>query len=478
AVRFAKDPFSPVDHVALTRNRVDSSFADTRARPAATLAGKSVLTLVECRNVALANNHDIRMARREGLVLSAQESLQKKKILPHMVFSGQLGEADNQRWGYSEPLGQQGILGQASTLIPFSGITTFGSGKERFTGQYSLELNWSPTFALDAYFLSVNSRNMSRDMRYQAVRKTQEVIGSVDAAFFRLLALQEALPLAEKAAGIRGEVVRKRKDLYGRNLIGFEELADAQDKSIRAGQVLSQLTIEVERQRNILASLMGVSPDTPDVPGFAVVGSLNEMPAEHRLFAGALRNLERVGLENRPEPYRAVLKYLNSINDVKRAFVKYCPEITGYFRYTRDKDKFILENEWKDVGVNVRFDLLNLLTAMDESQSARLSLEQADTQIVSLTEKIASQIRAAALKYLDAHASVRSAVDSLRNAQTGLEVARNKHEQGDLRKVQVDEATAEVLANRMRLISAMGEQGATLSELYAALAMNYQEPGP
>ncbi|MFH1117025.1 MAG: hypothetical protein V1792_24170, partial [Pseudomonadota bacterium] len=47
AVRFAKDPFSPVDHVALTRNRVDSSFADTRARPAATLAGKSVLTLVE-----------------------------------------------------------------------------------------------------------------------------------------------------------------------------------------------------------------------------------------------------------------------------------------------------------------------------------------------------------------------------------------------------------------------------------------------
>lgn len=476
-VGFLKDPFSPVDHIALTRARVAASFVDTRARPAATLAGKSVLTLSECRTMALANNRDIQMARRERLVRSAQESLQKKRILPHLAFSSQLSEMDNQRWGYSEPLGEQGITGEASRRFPaFAGITSYGSGKERNTWQYNLELNWSPTQALDAYFLSVNSRNLSQEMHYQALRKAQEVIGSVDAAFFRLLALQNARPLAEKVVEIRSAVVRKRKELYRLGLIGFEELAEAQEKSIKARQILARVTVEIERQRDMLASLMGVSADNGAGPGFVVLGRLNEIPVEHRLFAHALQDLERIGVENRPEPYQAVLKYLNSVNDIKRAFVKYCPEITGYYRYTRDDDKFIREHDWKEVGVNVRFDLMNLLTAMDESRSARLAAEQADTRIIALTEKIASQIRKSALKCLDANASVRAAADSLRTSQAGLHVVQNRHERGDLRKVQVDEARAEVLASRLGLTTAMGEQGAALSELRAVLATNYQEP--
>ena len=48
--------------------------------------------------------------------------------------------------------------------------------------------------------------------------------------------------------------------------------------------------------------------------------------------------------------------------------------------------------------------------------------------------------------------------------------------EGDLRKVQVDEARAEVLAGRLGLTTALGEQGATLSELRAMLATNYTEP--
>jgi len=47
------------------------------------------------------------------------------------------------------------------------------------------------------------------------------------------------------------------------------------------------------------------------------------------------------------------LTHVNSVNDLRRTIVKFFPTITGFWRYSRDKDKFLYEKEWKEAALGI-----------------------------------------------------------------------------------------------------------------------------
>ena len=109
----------------------------------------------------------------------------------------------------------------------------------------------------------------------------------------------------------------------------------------------AKLRNELEKQRNILASAMGLSPDYCVDGGFYVVGSLTRP-----VMNMALCDLEMQAMRSRPEAFESGLTHLNSTNDLKRAIIKYLPKATTFWRVTRDKDRISLqqglERSWSD----------------------------------------------------------------------------------------------------------------------------------
>jgi outer membrane protein TolC len=464
------DPFRGVEPERVTQANADATLLRYRVMPASAVAGKRVLTLEDCRSIALANNLDLQTARVDEITKQSILYSNKTKMLPHLLFSGDLSQRDNPSFSYSDVLGQEGRPPSGPNQ---TGVTSFSSGHERSTWRYVLETRWSATDAALAYYVSKSSINDRLKAHYQKLRVAQKLIATVDGAYFRLLALQECLPLAERLAGARSTVAAKIRKAFEKKLLKIDDVNKAQQNAIRGRRLLSKLRNEIERQRNILASAMGFSPDQCPDGGFCVVG-----PLEPPGFGMKLCDMELTAVRNRPEAVDAGLGHLNSTYDLKRSIVKYWPKVTGFWRYTRDKDKFLYNKDWKEVGVSVYFDLVDWLTNVDELRAARSNTVKTQREMGTVALGITSQVRLAALQYFDSLDELQSTQAALAGMNEVMGVVESRAAREDLDRLSLEDARATLLQNKIEWTRSIGEANATLAELQSTMGTNYREPKP
>ncbi len=467
-----KNPFSDVDHVAFTQGTMAATVVDKRVKPSTAVTGKRCLTLPECRALALKSNLDLHAARMAELSKKAIVYSTKTKLLPHAIFSSELSERDNQRWSYSDPMGQEGsIPGPAASENP--GVQTWSYGHERSTWRYSLELRWSPTDAALAYYLSRSHINDRLKAHYERVRVAQKLIGVVDAAFYAMLSLQQAIPVAEEWSRLRSALVRTAEDLMQSRLGGAGGYQDLTRSAKRADLRLAELRHEYQIQRDRLAAAMGLSPDASIDGGFYVVGELPypRLPVD-------IPTLEMQAVQNRPEAFQAGLNHLNAINDVKRTIVKYCPKVTGFYRWTRDKDKYIQLHDWNEVGVMVYFDLVDWLSNHFENRATKAAAGKTTQEMGAVALGISTQVRRAANGYYFAEERLLSSDKSLKRSRRELDMTQQRLREEDVRKTAVKEARANVLEDQIDRLDALGKAHAALAELFSQTGTNYREPPP
>jgi outer membrane protein TolC len=464
------NPFASVDHVQLTQYKASCSVIDTRVKPATAVTGKQVLTLDDCRAMALAHNPDIQIATMEELSKASAAKGFQKKLLPHMVLSTDMGSTEAPRWHYGQPSVWNGTAGTST------GAFELLRGKD--LRRYTAELNWSPNEAAQSFFLSRNACNDAKAAHYERVRRAQELIGCVDAAYYRLLGCQESASTALNLVSIRTDMFQKMKDLYEKRLVSLETLNDAHQKMVRARLTLTRMKTETERQRNTLASKVGCSPNYTVDGGFRLAGTLASPKIPAEMGHLAVWDMERTGLHNRPESYRAVLHYLKSANDATRTMLRYIPHITAFFRSTRVEDRLIYDKQWQEVGINAKADLLDLWANVDEVRSARLKRDANEKAFDLVATQVVAQVRDAAFRYFEADALVKTSAESLESARDFLQMALSRETAGDLNKLSVEEARANLLDRTIDANRALAEANACMAELQSCMAVNYNEPFP
>jgi outer membrane protein TolC len=464
------NPLASVDHVKLTQYKASCSVINTRVKPATVVTGKQALTLDDCRSMALAHNPDMKIATMEELSrVSAARGL-RKRLMPHLILSTELGSTEAPRWFYGQPSVWNGTAGTSS------GAFELLRGKD--LRRYAAEANWSPNEAAQVYLLRDNACKDAMVAHYDRVKRAQELIGCVDAAYFRLLGCQESASAAMKAVSVRSDVFQKVKDLYQKRLIGLEALNDAHQKMVRARLTLTRVKTETERQRNTLGTKAGCSPNYTVDGGFRLAGTLGSPKIPAEMGHLAVWDMERTGLQNRPESYRAVLHYLKSANDVKRTLLRYIPQITGFFRFTRIEDRLVYDKHWNEIGINAKADLLDIWSNVDEVRAARFKCDANEMAFDLVSSQVVAQVRDAAFRYFEADAVVKTSVESLESAKDFLQMALSRETAGDMNKLGVDEARANVLERTIDANRALAEANACMAELQACMAVNYNEPFP
>lgn len=467
---FVADPYSNREFIPLTQSVATETLLNYRSKPVTAATGKRMLTLADCRALALANSLEIEKERIKVVSKKAVEYSNRTKLLPHVILSGELSQRDKLAFSFSEVLGQEGVNAEA-TASDDTGVTTYSTGRERQTFRYSLETRWSPTDAALAYYLTKTSRNETDRQRFVKIRVAQRLLGVVEASFQRLLSLQKAVPRGEKLLSIRKTVARKTENLFERKLASVEEYHDSVQKLTKAERLLASLCNETERQRNLLASALQLSPEYCIDGGFCLVGEIRVPDYREKIC-----NMEMIAIKNRPEAYTSGLDHLSSTNDLKRTMIKYFPKVTGFWRYTRDKDKHQFRKDWKELGAEVYFDLVDWCSNVWERKAAKEETKKSYREIGVVALAITSEVRAAALKFYDALDQFKSTERSLASSEKVLMIMQRRASQDALKKLTVLEARGDVLGECIARIGAIGETQASLAELFSTMGINYNEP--
>lgn len=463
-------PVRPADHEQFASSNAAMTLVSHRYQPVTTVVGKRSLTLDDCRATALANNLKVHVARLEDLTKAAMAESNRTKMLPRMLFYADLAQKDNQIYDYNDVLGQEGRPPRIGSIGEGKEYKT---SKERGTWRYVLEARWNVTDAALAYYLSKSTLNNKLREHHQKVRIAQKLIAAVDQAHFRLLSLQKSLPVAEELVYLRSKIARDTRKLAEKGALGIVECDKARQKEIRAERILSKIRHEIERQRDILSSAMGLSPDNSIDGGFRVSGTL---------FAPSLKaslcDLEMQAVRNRPEALDAGLTHINSTNELQRTMIKSFPKLKVYWKYTRDQNKYLYRKDWKEIGAYVYFDLMEWFQNQGETKAARAQVAATHAKMGVVALGIASQVRVAAVDYSDAMSQLRSVEASLKSTEQVWQALKQKAPRDDPDKIALDEARATILQDTLDRNKALGEVNARLAELQGAMGTNYSEPPP
>jgi outer membrane protein TolC len=457
-------PAPPVEDS--TTDPPPSGFSTEDIPPIAATAGKNTApqgqppapgpkpySLEQCRHLTLGNNPDLQVEAWEQAAKSAFAYASKMKVLPRPGLAAELSNRDNLLYPYD------------------SGTDTLAWSYplERATWRYFLELKWSPTDALQGYYLTNNECNDSAKAGYQRLRVSQKLLGSADAAFYRLLSLQQCLPLAERLSRLRANVAKEAKSLRQDRLNDLEDYLRTEEKASIARHRLTRIRVELERQKILLASLMGLLPqDCPQ--GVFVAGELVQ-PA----FQICTTDLEMQALTYRPEAQIEGLNRINSVNDLRRATVKYFPKVSTFYRFGKDLGYKRSDRNIDDFGLLFYLDLLDVFTNTKEATGLQAKRAKADQRMSAMALAIATEVRMAVLRCMEADEELQTIHASLERAKKQLQVAKGKAKVGVLENVAVEDAQGTVLQEDIERIRSIGEGNARLAELQCAVGMNYCE---
>jgi outer membrane protein TolC len=442
-----------------------------RARPLeAVNGGKTLVTAHDCVRIALENSLELQAAAWDERVKNQAAAGQLVRMLPKV--EGLLVESQRDRplFSRSDVLDQEGAY-EAVGPGPGTGVTTFSTGREHTNRNYQVQATWSPLDAAMARYLGDVRGNEAVQARYQRVRVAQQLTGTVVGAFHRLLALTQA---AQKAAALeshRRNITNDLKALVQERLVESKELLDAQAQWSHAKGQLSEILVNIGKQRELLAAAMNVCPDSP----FQLAGGLLPLPS----FCLDSCKLESAALVNRPEAYQADLTHLSSISDQRRLAVKFFPRVEGFLGYFRDENKYVMNRNWIDGGIKVTWDLMEFTANILEHRSARDRVMKTDRDRAAVSMGILTQVKLKTLEAMNAHEKYRKTEELLSQAREALRIAtevERAKESGSNRKLMLiarEKAACNVLQVEVERLLALGDLHGALAELDTAVGVNY-----
>lgn len=214
-----------------------------------------------------------------------------------------------------------------------------------------------------------------------------------------------------------------------------------------------------------LASLMNVAPGTDIVlappEGFTVPQ-----------FDMQMDRMEETALERRPELVEASYNERISINETHKAIAKLLPGIEFQLGSHYDSNSFLAYHAWRAAGINVSWNLLNLLNAKNIRGMANAQRDVAHAQQLALSMAVLTQVHVARAEFsakqrqFDLFKQIND-VDGQILQHTHNATMANA--QGKLEEIR---AATSAMMSELRLYQSYGELESAYGQLLATLGLD------
>lgn len=222
---------------------------------------------------------------------------------------------------------------------------------------------------------------------------------------------------------------------------------------------------QLEEAKPRLASLMNVSPGTDfelaPPQGFTV--PTFDMPIDR---------MEETALEKRPELVEAGYNERISVNETHKAMAKLLPGIELQLGAHYDSNSFLVYHAWRAAGINVSWNLLNVLNAKNIRGLADSQHDVATAQRLALSMAVLTQVHVANAELA---AKQRQFALSQQISDVDTQILQHTHNatiassQGKLEEIR---AATNAMMSELRLYQSYGELESAYGQLLATLGLD------
>lgn len=229
-------------------------------------------------------------------------------------------------------------------------------------------------------------------------------------------------------------------------------------------RLLENVQRELASARIELAGLIGINPNTR-IP---LAEASMEQPISLDL---PVERMEEIALTHNADLREQYYNARIAAADTRKALLKLLPGLSFDYGFKHDDDKYLINQQWRDAGLRVSFNLFNLLSGPSQMKAAEMSVKVAEARRMALQMTLLTQVHLARFQYDDAQRQYQRAA-ALHEVDSQLAQLTENQARSQMAS-QLDSISANVTAilSTMRRYQAMAKVHEAASKVQATLGM-------
>lgn len=374
-------------------------------------------------------------------------------MLPSVAARAGWKTRDNTQASYSQSVSTGDVSLESST------------SQEKTTHTTGLEMSWNVLdFGLSYFNAKAQANNVlaAEERRRHVV---SSIIEQVRSAYWDAVTAERLEPQVTQALDDARDALDKARQTEQQRLVPPLESLKYQKALLETVRQLEAVEGELAVAKSQLASLMNLPPATdydlvmPDESALAVP------PMTYRLG-----DLETLSMVRRPEIREQAYKARNAVLEARSSLIKLLPGASLFVGMNTDSNKYLVNGEWADAGMQVSWNLLSLLSwrSTERVGDAKIAVEEMRRQALRMA--VLTQVNVAYHRYEKAR-NIFDRSQDLNSVQQRILAQTRYAERSDaqigLERIRVEAES--VLAARA--------QGRSYSDLQSAIGAIYQAAG-
>lgn len=403
---------------------------------------------------AIKYNADRRYRAMEEAVAVGTFEVGKFDMLPKLIASAGYRDRNNDLVTRSV----DSVTGEPSLANPY-----ISSSREAVTT--SINLSWSLLDFGQSYYAARQNADRILIAGERRRKALHNLIQEVRTAYWRVVAAQKLMPLLRTTIAESEQALKDARKAEDDRIRSPLEPLRYQRQLLENLRLLEAIDQELSTARVELAALTALpltAPYTVSEPATEVNTAWLRQP---------LDKMEEVALLRNPDLREGMYNARIAQQETRRALLKLFPGLSFNYGYNHSNDDYLIHQNWSEVGAQISFNLLGLLSAPAQMRLADTGVALADQRRMAIQMAVLTQLHIARLQYANTARQYERS-DSI--AQVDSRIAQQVSNLVDAQKQSVlDRISQESVSvlSQLRRYQALSDAQAAASRLQATMGM-------
>ncbi|GAA5786899.1 RND transporter [Chitiniphilus shinanonensis] len=338
------------------------------------------VTLEDAMARALKYNLDHRLKLMEEALAQRQLDLARWDMLPKLTADAGYFWRNNELASSSKDY----VTGEQS-LVP-------STSSDRIHDTADLTLSWNVLDFGVSYYTAQQQADRVLVMGERRRKVVHLMMQQVRQAYWQALGAQQLDNKVEPILKLAQQALDDSRKIEKEKLQPPLDTLNYQRQLLDILRQLESVRDELAQAKPRLASIMNVAPGTPlqlSVPSDFATPVLPVQPEQ----------MEETALLHRPELVEAGYNERIGLLETKKAMAKLLPGLNIEFGSNYDSDSYLVNQSWRDLGLRVSWNLMNLLNYKNIRGTAQAQYEVARQQHLALNMAVLTQVHVAYRDY-------------------------------------------------------------------------------
>ncbi len=343
----------------------------------------TVLTLVDCIELALLRNVDLEVSRLEERIARERVTAEVLGMLPDLEVSNNWSMRSNRP-------------GSSSKSISTGGATyNYSQSSEKFENDFKIEMALSVLDFGLAYFGSSQASDKAFIETEQLRRTEQNLRLEVTRVYLKVAATQDAMEITEKLLEKCRNVTQLIAGMLETKTISPLRLYDEYERFVKLQQRLMEYRRSYEDGCIELRALLGMAPTSRIRLDTSM---LRRLPS---FGTPDIEQLELAALTQRPELMSMDMQAHVTLTESRKIILMMFPNVRIFTDWNDSSNIFLYKSSWFELGVRAAYNLLKLPQQVARYRVTKAEFDAMDTRTLAQTIAVMAQVRIAHANLLE-----------------------------------------------------------------------------